>query len=228
MKKTVIVATFLVLALGLMFNVAPAYQFDDHTLVQEYIGLSARDWYDVLGRLTVFDTFGADFINGNFVIYTNWNPGKDGTVSALVKTADIFFFDTAVGDVAIRLDTTNGTGTVFYNPTALTSQDIFKNTAYTYGGKYDEADPKVVPVWTTSSTSTGSTSVVWSSFGKFDTNNTVTIDLASLGITGITSFVWGTATCANDVLAPIPGTLVLLGSSLLGLVGVGLRRKTLS
>jgi hypothetical protein len=43
-------------------------------------------------------------------------------------------------------------------------------------------------------------------------------------------YLWGTARCANDVVysaTPIPGTLVLLGSSLLGMLGVGLRKKKL-
>jgi hypothetical protein len=41
-------------------------------------------------------------------------------------------------------------------------------------------------------------------------------------------YLWGTARCANDVVysaAPIPGSLVLLGSGILGLVGIGLRKK---
>jgi hypothetical protein len=41
-------------------------------------------------------------------------------------------------------------------------------------------------------------------------------------------FLWGTALCGNDIVTPIPGTLLLLGSSLLGLVGVGLRKKVKS
>ena len=43
-------------------------------------------------------------------------------------------------------------------------------------------------------------------------------------------YLWGTARCANDVVysaAPIPGTLLLLGSALMSLVGVGLRKKKL-
>lgn len=42
------------------------------------------------------------------------------------------------------------------------------------------------------------------------------------------AYLWATARCANDVVyspAPIPGSLMLLGSALLGLLGVGLRKK---
>ena len=43
-------------------------------------------------------------------------------------------------------------------------------------------------------------------------------------------YLWATALCGNDVIivTPIPGTLVLLGSALLGLVGIGLRRRQVS
>ncbi|MGQ9920853.1 MAG: PEP-CTERM sorting domain-containing protein, partial [Desulfobacca sp.] len=43
-------------------------------------------------------------------------------------------------------------------------------------------------------------------------------------------YLWGTARCANDVVivTPLPGSLVLMGSALLGLVGIGLRRRQVS
>ncbi len=41
-------------------------------------------------------------------------------------------------------------------------------------------------------------------------------------------YLWGTGRCGNDIVhvAPIPGSLLLLGSALLGLVGVGWRKKS--
>jgi hypothetical protein len=181
---------------------------------------------DVIGDTNVFNTFGADWSIGKFTIHTNWNPGKDGDLGEpKIKTADLFLYGTSLGDVAIRLDSTDQ-GAVFINPTYDTSYGIFSTTGYGYGGKYDLNNPNPVPVRATSAKSGTIAGVTWSSSNPSDLNNTVAIDLGGVGINGFKSFVWGTATCSNDgFAAPIPGTLVLLGSGLLSLVGIGLRKK---
>jgi hypothetical protein len=228
MKRTVFIFCLLVLTLGVWAGGAmAAYTYTDTTEVEWWRGHSpsGQGWSDVIGSTNVFDTFGADWSYGLLTIYTNWNPGKDGTASNLVKTADLFLYGTPVGNLAIRLDTTSGLGTVYFNPVAKTSEDIFADSGLYYGGRYDKTSAKPVPVWTTGSTSSTSTSVVWSSTNPSALNNNVVIDLAALGATGFSGFVWGTATCSNDGFAPIPGSLVLLGSGLLGLVGIGLRKK---
>lgn len=68
----------------------------------------------------------------------------------------------------------------------------------------------------------------------FNVNNNVPDYLITLTFNappnGEFDYLWGTARCANDVVysaAPIPGTLVLLGTALMSLVGVGLRKKKL-
>lgn len=63
-----------------------------------------------------------------------------------------------------------------------------------------------------------------------DVNNNIPDYLITVTMPGIqgapAEFLWGTARCANDIVhTPIPGTLLLLGSALIGLVGVGLRKK---
>lgn len=55
----------------------------------------------------------------------------------------------------------------------------------------------------------------------------ITIVFPGVFAIGNFEYLWTTALCANDVVivTPLPGTLVLLGSALLGLLGIGLRKK---
>jgi len=47
------------------------------------------------------------------------------------------------------------------------------------------------------------------------------------GLPGVPGGVlWGTALCGNDIVVPVPGTLLLMGSGLLGLVGLRRFRKS--
>jgi hypothetical protein len=228
MKRTLLTACLLLLTMGLWAGGAAAYMFNDTTLVRWYNGHnpSSQGWSDVIGNPDVFDTFGADLSGGKLIIHTNWNPGKDGYISNLVKTADLFLYGTNLGNLAIRLDTLTGTGTVYYSPVAQTSEGIFASSGLFYGGRYDKNNPQPTPVWTTSSASTGSTSVVWT-YGSSGLNNQVSIDLSSLGITSFGGFVWGTATCSNDgFAAPITDSLLLLGSGIISMMGMGIRRKS--
>jgi hypothetical protein len=229
MKKTVSVACALVLVLGLWVGGALAYNFNDTTQVQPWQGNSATGgaWTDVIGLTSLFDTFGADLSGNTFTISTNWNPNKDGSVNAAVLTADLFIDNGCDGtwDVAIQLDTLTGTGKVYANPAYNTSFDIFSSlSGLTYGGRYDEASPQAAPVQTTSG-DTGTTSVVWTIGADPDQlNNQVAIDLSGLGLGSQWGFFWGTATCANDGFAacvPVPPSVLLLGS---GILGVGLLR----
>jgi hypothetical protein len=233
MKRTVSVASILLIMVTCWAGGALAYTFTDTTDVQEwrYSGpFGSGVWKDVIGDANTFNTFGADLNSGTFTIYTNWNPGKDGYLG--VTTADLFIYkgSNTSPDFAIRLDTTTGTGNVYANPSYKTSKDLLSSTGLVYGGQYDQASPQLTPTQATSA-ATGSTSVVWT-YGSSNLNNQVDINLTGLGLGGPWKFVWGTATCSNDALSsvvptPIPGTLVLLGSALISLAGAGLRQKKL-
>lgn len=205
-----------------------AYTFNDITKVQEWnkgaiYGSGA--WDDVIGDANVFDTFGANLSGGMLTIFTNWNPNKDGDLGySQIKTADLFIDKGCDGswDFAIQLDTLTGTGKVYANPTYNTSDDIFKSLGnLVYGGKYDEASPQLTPAQATSA-DTATTSVVWT-LGAEGKNNQVAVDLSGLDLGSEYCFFWGTATCSNDGFAgevPLPPSLLLLGSGMVGLVGL--------
>jgi hypothetical protein len=231
MKKTVSVALALCFLLGSAVSGALAYNFNDTTQVQEwYQGavFGSGAWKDVIGDAKLFDTFGANLNGSTLTIFTNWNPNKDGNVNTAVKTADLFIDKGCDGslDYAVALDTLTGTGKVYANPSYNTSDVIFKQTNLVYGGKYDEASPKPVPVRTISNDNGSPTSVVWT-IGTGGLNNEVAVDLSGL-VDSKFGFVWGTATCANDAFStcvPIPPSVLLMGSGLLGLGLLGWRRR---
>lgn len=225
MKKTVITALIFAFVLGLSVS-AMAYDINDTTLVQPWrIGApTGGAFVDVIGAANVFDTFGADVSGTTLTIYTNWFPGTV-SISPLVVTADLFLDTDADGfwNYGIQLDTLTGTGNVL-NALSFSNADlIFSGTGFTYGGLYDPVNFLDTAVKATGAV-LDTTSVVWTAGAP----NKVDIDLTGL-VGSSYNFFYGTATCANDGFAgdvvPVPASLLLLGSGLLGLVGLGARKK---
>lgn len=209
--KKILCMLFAVYLLIMCAGSVMAESISDTILVRPWQGSSPymsspwNSWTDVIGDSNAFNTSGANFSESNMTIYTNWNPKKDGLVSSLVKTADLFI-DTnrdGVWDSAIQLDTLTGTGYVYANPTFKTSVDIFQSTNLIYGGSYNEAAAAATPVVATGS-SNQSTTVTWT-ISPNGFNNEVSVDLSFLSLTSSDYyFAWGTATCSNDAISNIP------------------------
>lgn len=216
---------------------------------------AGNKWADVIGG-SVFQTTNATFNTDTHELTINTNHGENTSVTlGLVTfvTADLFLNYTPDALPPPGLATDSGTalaairlfgpdkGTVYYDPTITTSRMVNGTNATNFGGKYSTDAPIVgnnpagsppddtifnVPV-IGDSADTGTVPVTWTGTSPYS----VTIDLS--GINGLDlnnfSFLWGTSTCGNDVITcniPLPPSMLLLGSGLLGLLGWRRFRKS--
>lgn len=212
-------------------------------------------WVDVWGDRqfnTYYATYNTDPSSHVLTFFTNWSANATSTVGGITFVAADLFLDfnhDGKWDAAIPLQGTTPTGTfvqkVYYlsSPSDYqTSQQVVgNNTEVSYGGLYTtnaySAGPPsyVVPVLHTGTASLDTAVVTWTNLGN---NGDVPTDpdfSVAINLSGVDNgfdpnspnigFLWGTTTCGNDVIIPLPPSLLLFGSGLLGLVAFRRLRK---
>ncbi|MGO9177501.1 MAG: hypothetical protein ACLQED_15400 [Desulfobaccales bacterium] len=228
MKKTLLLIFMVAAGVALCVTGAWAYQFNPTTEVEAYqnSGVSSypgwTGWFPVIASSgdNNFNIQGANLVGSNLEIFTSWPGATGGDLGAVA--ADLFLYS-AGQSWAVRLSNTSGQmGGLFINPTYNNPISYFSSTGYIYGGAYDEANPQPVPVWANGSP-IGYQAVTW---------GTGVVEVSLAGITGFNigdfSFIYPSATCANSVLigsVPLPPSVLLLGTGLLGLALLGFPRK---
>jgi len=185
------------------------------------------------------------------MFHTNFPAGGIVVERQTVRPADIFLSTDNNPDWNFGIVTSahNGysVGNVVANPSFQTSQDIWQSkTGYYYAGRYTTADPgnlpsgEVIPVRIGGGESTGNaTTFGWVNSAGLNYDLTVVLGLETLGYPETLAFLWGTADCGNDTIyghlsfappgppphVPIPGTVLLMGTGLMGLGLLGWRRR---
>ncbi len=186
----------------------------------------------------------------DFKVYTNFDGAQDttGTSGRYFHLADIALDFDGTPDfeaaIVFRNGFTGGTGAnggytgladgIYGGVNWLTSFDINNGVtpSYAYGGT--DANGDAIPVAITSGASIGTISTptksAWTNDdGGFGNIYSFTVTLDS-NITRPFNVLFGNATCGNDVLAgtvptPEPGTMILLGTGLAGLIGFRRKKK---
>jgi hypothetical protein len=274
MKKTMIFLCIMVLALAGAASADVTYWYGNGTKIENWNTGNpptlSGGWTDVLGAN--FESYGASLVISDDLstitlnMFTEFGPATASATAAgvTVKHADLFL-STGVGgvafDTAIRVrGSVAGTGdgtefTVAYTTAQLQNNTFAgvssydhmnpSNTGWLFGGKYDQAVPKFVPVDTGTDTGNGNPArtVTWtttqvalpSQLGSGDAYR-VSVDLSGLfdPEDDNFAFLWGTGQCANDTIegfraqgaVPIPGAVLLLGAGLARLTAYARRRKT--
>jgi hypothetical protein len=223
----------------------------DTTLVFPYFkngaspGYGYTTWTDIIGDETVSTGSEWDIkrmavtwsgANLEMQIYTNYpQAGLDGS-----GQADIALGHNGVFDIGIKMSGVDlgkvYTVTSWYDP-GSNPPFSWNNGSWIYGGLYDQASPKIPDVQIASGINNlGTATVNWV---LLPTGSDTTYMLDIIFPTGFNAsgdwnsfdFEVGSGTCGNEVMAgtashtPVPASVLLLGTGLVGLVCLRWRRK---